>query len=245
MTIAAVIQARTGSTRMANKAMLDLHGLRVLGWVIRAAQAAPGLDRVVVATTVEDYDDSVEEYARSQGCDVVRGSETDVLSRFVVAIDEFQPQAVVRLTADCPLLDPQLIGAVAALWRAYPDADLVSTVLTRTLPRGLDVELVTARALRSLNDSAVGVDRVHVTSRLYSRPDDATALGLVVSPPAGDLRVTLDTPPDMELLQALVPLLPGAAGRPPTWREVVATLRSRPDVVALNAHVRQKSIEEG
>lgn len=230
---------------MPNKAMADLHGMPVLGWVVRAAQSAHGVDDVIVATSYEDYDDTIEEYAKSLGVGVVRGSETDVLSRFIVALDEHPMDGVIRLTADCPLLDPRLIAAVAGAWRADPSLDLVSTVLHRTLPRGLDVELVKAATLRAVERSASGVDRVHVTSALYRQLETYRALGLIVSPPHDDLRVTLDTPEDYDLLTRLVDELPAHAERPPAWSEVVDVLTRHPELTAINAHIQQKKLEEG
>jgi spore coat polysaccharide biosynthesis protein SpsF len=148
----------------------------------------------------------------------------------------------VRLTADCPLLDPALIDAVAGAWAAAPTLDYVSTVLVRSLPRGMDIELVTARALREVDRTAVGHDRVHVTSGVYADPSAYRLLGVCVTPPANDLRVTLDTAEDLLLLSAVVAELPDA---PPQWRDVVALLRGRPDLVAINASVVQKPIEAG
>jgi len=165
-----------------------------------------------------------------------------VLSRFVAALDAHPADAVVRLTADCPLLDPTLIDAVAGAWAAAPTHDYVSTVLVRCLPRGLDVELVTARALRAVDRTAVGHDRVHVTSGVYADPTAYRLLGLWVTPAAGDLRVTLDTQEDLVLLRALVAELPDA---PPAWRDVVAVLRAHPDLVAINSGVEQKPLEAG
>jgi spore coat polysaccharide biosynthesis protein SpsF len=242
MRVNAVIQARTGSTRFPGKALVDLGGRPVLQWVVRAAQAATRVDQVIVATSTSAGDDAVADLAGSLGVAVVRGSEDDVLSRFVAALDAHPADAVVRLTADCPLLDPTLIDAVAGAWAASPTHDYVSTVLVRCLPRGLDVELVTAQALRAVSRMATGHDRVHVTSALYADPTAYRLLGLCVTPPADDLRVTLDTHEDLVLLRALVAELPDA---PPTWREVVAILRARPDLVAINAGVEQKPQEAG
>ena len=242
MRINAVIQARTGSTRLPGKVLADLGGHPVLEWVVRAARAATRVEEVIVATSTLAGDDAVAELADSLGVPVVRGSEDDVLSRFVAALDAHPADAVIRLTADCPLLDPTLIDAVAGAWAASPSHDYVSTVLVRSLPRGLDVELVTAQALRALDRMATGHDRVHVTSALYADPTAYRLLGLCVTPPADDLRVTLDTPEDLVLLRALVAELPDA---PPAWREVVATLRARPNLVAINAAVQQKPLEAG
>jgi len=242
MRINAVIQARAGSTRLPAKVLADLGGRPVLEWVVRAARAAGQIEKVIVATSTRPVDDEVADLADSLGVAVVRGSEDDVLSRFVAALDAHPADAVVRLTADCPLLDPTLIDAVAGAWAAAPIHDYVSTVLVRCLPRGLDVELVSASALRAVDRIATGHDRVHVTSGLYADPTAYRLLGLCVTPPANDLRVTLDTSEDLALLRALVALLPDS---PPAWRDVVATLRARPDLVAMNAGVQQKPIEAG
>ncbi|MFP5068822.1 cytidylyltransferase domain-containing protein [Pseudonocardia nantongensis] len=241
MRINAVIQARTGSTRLPGKVLRDLGGRPVLDRVVHAARAAPGIDQVLVATSTAPGDDAVAERASGLGVPVVRGSEDDVLTRFVQAADEHPCDAVVRLTADCPLLDPDLVGLVAATWRAAPQHDYVATTLVRTLPRGLDVELATVPALRALASSATGYDRVHVTSGLYGDPERFHCLGVVVAPPANDLRVTLDTADDLHALEGLVERL----GERTDWRSVVSVLRSNPDLVERNAHVRQKSLTEG
>ena len=242
MRINAVIQARVGSTRFPGKVLEDLGGRPVLEWVVRAARSAAQIDTIVVATSTKAADDDVAELAAHLGVAVVRGSEDDVLSRFVAALDAHPADAIVRLTADCPLLDPTLIDAVAGAWVASPTHDYVSTVLVRCLPRGMDVELVTAGALRAVDRTAVGHDRIHVTSGLYAQPSAYRLLGLCVTPPANDLRVTLDTREDLALLRALVAELSDA---PPSWRDVVAVLRARPELVAINAGVRQKPIEAG
>ena len=242
MRINAVIQARAGSTRLPGKVLADLGGRPVLEWVIRAARAATQIDKVIVATSTSAGDDVVADLASSLEVPVVRGSEDDVLSRFVVALDAHPADAVVRLTADCPLLDPTLIDAVAGAWAATPTHDYVSTILVRCLPRGLDVELVTAKALRAIDQMATGHDRVHVTSGVYADPTAFSLLGICVTPPANDLRVTLDTAADLDLLRALVAELPDA---PPPWRDVVAILRARPDLVAINSRVKQKPLEAG
>lgn len=240
--VVAVVQARTGSTRLPGKVMLPLGGRPVLGWVIRAAQAAAGVDQVVVATSTAAGDDAVADLAEELGVAVVRGSEDDVLSRFVLAQEATEADAVVRLTADCPLLDPALIAQVVAAWRADPTLGYVATTLVRTLPRGLDVELVSSDALHLADRHAERHHRVHVTSWLYTEPGRCRALGIVVAPDSHDLRVTVDTAVDVELLTAVVAELGDA---PPTWSDLVALLRSRPDIAALNRDVRQKTLEEG
>lgn len=229
-----------GSSRLPGKVLQPLAGRPVLGWVIRAAQEAE-VGPVIVATSDTPADDAVEEVARHAGALVARGPLDDVLSRFLVALaDADDGETVVRLTADCPLLDPDVIRMAVAAFEAGP-VDYLSTVEPRSLPRGLDVEVTSVGALRSIDGTAEGVDRVHVTSALYRSPGHRLG-SISFSPPAADLRLTLDTAEDLQLLEAVTTLL---GDRSPSWGELVDLLRARPDLVALNAHVRQKEIEEG
>jgi len=212
----------------------------VLAWVIEAARAAR-CDEVVVATTVLAEDDAVATIAVAYGARVARGPVDDVLTRYLMAVDATCADVVVRLTADCPLLDPSLIAMCV---RAFDPAELdyLSTNHPRTVPHGLDVEVVSARALRAASAVAQGHDRVHVTSYLYTHLDEFRVAGITCSPAATDLRITLDEPDDARLLDAIVAEL---GTRATSWRNVVALLRSRPDLVAINAHVRQKEPAEG
>jgi spore coat polysaccharide biosynthesis protein SpsF len=239
----AVVQARMGSNRLPGKVLRPLHGRPVLSWVIRAARESGVCDEVVVATSTDSGDDPVVKACANLGVPCVRGSEDDVLSRFLLALDSYPAQAVVRLTADCPLLDPEVIRqAVGAFHVEGMALDYVSTVLVRCLPRGLDVEVASVDALRELSAYAKGADRVHVTSGLYSDPDRYLVGGLTFLPRADDLRITLDTEQDAKLLDALVAHV---GDRTVPWRRLVRLLRTRPDLVALNADVRQKELHEG
>ena len=232
-----------GSTRMPGKVLRPLAGRPVLSWVLRAVRESRCADDVVVATSTLPEDDAVAALAEAEGAAVVRGPVDDVLDRYLLALDAHPADAVLRLTADCPLLDPALLRAVVGAWQAAPaEHDYVATTLQRTLPRGLDVELVTAAALREAGRLARDHDRSHVTSYVWGHPADFRLLGLVVAPAAQDLRVTLDTAEDAALLDAVVAEL---GDRAPGWRELVALLRSRPEFVALNAAVQQKALEEG
>ena len=239
--IMAVIQARTGSSRLPGKVLSDLGGQPVLSWVIRAARLSGSCDRVVVATTERSEDDAVVDLALAENVDVHRGSVDDVLGRFVGAARDHRPDAIVRLTGDCPLLDPALISAVVHTWQSTR-VDYVSTVAPRTVPRGLDVELVSFETLIRLHGLAEGVDRVHVTSYINANPEQFATVGITVRPVADDLRVTLDTAEDLDMLRHLVARLGPLA---PSWLEVVSLLRSSPELVAINSAVRQKAVAEG
>lgn len=235
-----VVQARMGSTRLPGKVLRPLGGRPVLGWVVRAATAA-GVGRVIVATSTAPADDAIAALGAELGIDVVRGPEDDVLARFLQALAGLaDDEVVVRLTGDCPLLDPTLVRMAVAAFEAG-DAEYLSTVVERTLPRGEDIEVTRAGTLRALDAGARGHDRVHVTSALYGDPTRRIA-GLVFRPAAADLRITLDTPEDADLLDGVVARL---GDRPPAWREVVALLRAEPELAGRNAGVRHKELDEG
>jgi spore coat polysaccharide biosynthesis protein SpsF len=215
----------------------------VLAWVVGAARASGVCDDVVVATSVEPLDDDVAALATSLRTTVVRGPEDDVLARFVLAADVSGADVVVRLTADCPLLDPTIIATCV---RAF-DPSSIDYVTTRHytangLAHGFDVEVVDAGVLREIDRCADGVDRVHVTSYVTAHPQRFRITEITLAPPSADLRVTLDEPDDAALLDAIVAELGNDAR---DWRRVVALLRSRPDLVAINAGVRAKPLAAG
>ncbi|HEV7649575.1 MAG TPA: spore coat protein [Actinophytocola sp.] len=235
----AVIQARLSSTRLPGKVLRPLAGRSVLSWVIRAAAHTAEIGTVIVATSSAPDDDAVADEAARAGAEVVRGPLDDVLARYELAADSHPCDAVVRLTADCPLHDPSLIAQVAGVWLADPGLHYVSNVLVRTLPRGFDVELVRRDVLAEQYATATGVHREHVTSGIYTRPEVYRCAGVVSGQDDSDLRVTLDTEQDAAVLDGVVGSLGDGVGR---WREVVALLRSRPDLAALNAEVVQKPL---
>ena len=191
-----IVQARMGSSRLPGKVLRPLAGRSVLGWVVRAAAASGAADDIVVATTQRPEDDAVAEECRRLGVACHRGPSDDVLSRFLGVLDHHPAEAVLRLTADCPLLDPALIRTAARVFRTVPGLHYLSTCLPRSVPRGMDVEVVDASVLRAIDGAATAHHRVHVTSYVYAHPDIYRVLGLTLPPDASDLRVTLDTPQD-------------------------------------------------
>ncbi|NUR84293.1 MAG: NTP transferase domain-containing protein [Nonomuraea sp.] len=241
MRIVGVIQARMGSTRLPGKVLRDLGGRTVLGWVVRAARESGALDGLVVATTTQAADDAVAAECARLGVDCHRGPVDDVLTRFVEALAGREADAVMRFTADCPLLDPAVIREAALVFRAVPGLDYLSTSLARTLPRGLDVEIAARAALDRADAEATGFHRTHVTSYVYAHPGESRLLGLAHQPVADDLRVTLDTEDDWRLISRVVAEL--GDGCVPA-RTLIGWLRARPEVCELNAHVRQKALQD-
>jgi spore coat polysaccharide biosynthesis protein SpsF len=239
--IVGIIQARMGSARLPGKVLLPLADRSVLGWVVRAARLGEVLDDLVVATTDRPADDAVVAECDRLGMARHRGPVDDVLARFIGALDAHPADAVMRFTADCPLLDPALVRRVGAMYRAAGDLDFVSTILRPTLPRGLDVEVIGAAALRRVDALAIGHDRTHVTSYAYTHPEAFTVMGFNFLPAAQRLRVTLDTAEDLALIQAVVRAF---GDNPIPYRTLIDWLADHPEVCALNADVRHKELTE-
>jgi spore coat polysaccharide biosynthesis protein SpsF len=239
--IVGIVQARMGSSRLPGKVLRDLGGRSVLAWVVRAVRQAEAVDDLVVATTTEAADDAVEAECLGLGVPCHRGPVDDVLTRFTQALARHPGDAVMRFTADCPLLDPVVIREAALVFRALPGLDYLATSLAGTLPRGLDVEIVARPALEHADRMATAHHRTHVTSYVYTEPGDSRLLGLAYTPAAADLRVTLDTEDDWRLISRVVAEF-GDGGVP--VRTLVGWLRARPEVRMLNAHVEQKALQE-
>ncbi|WP_196449934.1 cytidylyltransferase domain-containing protein [Planomonospora sp. ID82291] len=235
------MQARTGSTRLPGKVLRELSGRSVLGWVVRAVRESRAVDELLVATTAEAADDAVEAECARLGAACSRGPVDDVLTRFTAALAGRPGDAVMRFTADCPLLDPAVIREAALVYRAVPGLDYLSTALPRTLPRGTDVEIVGRAALERADREADAYHRTHVTSYVHTRPDDFRIMGLTYPPEAADLRVTLDTEEDWNVIGRVVREF---GDRPVPVGALVRWLRDRPEVRALNAHVEQKALQE-
>jgi spore coat polysaccharide biosynthesis protein SpsF len=222
-----VVQARTGSNRLPGKVLQDLGGRPLLRFMLdRLADLR--VDELVVATSVLDRDDAVVDVAWDAGRQVVRGSESDVLSRFVDALDARPADHVIRLTADCPLADPVLIESVLAR-HLDRGADYTSNVFPRTFPRGLDCEVMTATALRSAHAEATdAAEREHVTPFLYRRPERFALANMRNDRVLGREGWTVDTADDLVFVRSVVDKMRAAgAGDSFSWREAWSVVGSR------------------
>ncbi len=236
-----VVQARTGSTRLPGKVLQDLSGRPLLRFMLdRLADLR--VDQLVVATSTLARDDAVAEIADAAGHPVVRGSEADVLDRFVKALDAHPADHVIRLTADCPLADPALIESVFArhLDRA---ADYTSNVFPRTFPRGLDCEVMTAAALRLAHAEATDpAEREHVTPFLYRRPERFALANMRNDLPLGREGWTVDTADDLEFVRRIVAQMgDDDFSWRSAWAAVGARVPSEPGAVQLVPAGREHS----
>jgi spore coat polysaccharide biosynthesis protein SpsF len=201
--IVGVLQARMSSTRLPGKVLAPLAGEPMILRIIERIRRSRELDHLIVVTSVDPSDDPLVRVLENAGVTVRRGSLTDVFSRFLAVADEFDPEVVVRLTGDNPLVDPEVIDRVV---REHLDsgADYTSNSLTRTFPRGLDVEAVNPDALRSLATRDLQPDeREHVTIGVYRRPEEFRLHQVTQQPDRSELRWTVDYPEDFAFAEAV------------------------------------------
>ncbi|WNK01388.1 glycosyltransferase family protein [Thalassospiraceae bacterium LMO-JJ14] len=231
----AVVQARLGSTRLPGKVLMDLNGRSVLGRVLERCLAIPGIAAVVCATTDDENGALVAAEAENCGAFAFRGSEADVLDRMVGAARTQAADIVLRVTADCPAIDPEVCGAVLRLLQDT-GAAYATNNMPPSWPHGLDVEAMRMVDLEESWRTAHDPDtREHVTLDLRSRDGVSRVNLLGPGGDATDHRWTLDTADDLRFFQTLFTRLPeGAAGFP--WRAVEQAVRQPTDISGLNTH---------
>lgn len=239
MHLVAVIQARMGSERLPGKVLLPIGGKPVIAHVIGRARRSGAFDDIVLATTERDIDDPLAEAGKALGAIVIRGDEYDVQSRFLSAIERTGADGVVRLTADCPLLDPAMLAEMAAQFRGG-GFDYFSNCRFRSFPRGLDAEFVTADALRdAASNGCEPRHREHVTPYFYENPDRYRIGDHIAEPDRSNWRWTLDTPEDLTVLTNLIT---EAGSEFPSYAALSKLYSAHPEWHAINSHIEQKKV---
>lgn len=242
--ILGVVQARMGSSRLPGKVLADLGGRPVVERVLSRLKASELVDEVVIATSTAPADDALEDWARSSGTRVVRGDEFDVLDRFHSALGEFPgAEHLVRVTGDCPLIDPELVDEVIRL-HLRTGADFSANRLPppahRTTPVGLDVEVARRGALETAwRVAQEPADREHVMPFLYREPG---RFRVRISDMAEDLsgyRWTVDTPEDLAAVRAIWAHLSNPLAG---WAEVLSVVREHPEISEMNVQISQKQV---
>lgn len=241
--VVAIIQSRMGSTRLPGKVLMDLHGRTMLERVVGRTRRAELIDEVLVATTPHETDEPIIEECRRLDIPCFLGSEEDVLERYNRAAEWCRADVVVRITSDCPLIDPSETDRVI---RSFLDsrADYASNFIRRTYPRGLDTEAMSSATLaHAWLEARESYERIHVTPYIYGRPDTFQLLSVTGREDYSNYRWTVDTPEDLEFVREVYRQL----GRRETagWREVLALLQSNPRLAEINQSVRHKELVEG
>lgn len=242
MKVTAIIQARMGSTRLPGKVLMDLGGESVLSRVVQRLRRAKLLDQMVVATSVAAGDDAVTAECDRLGVVCFRGSEDDVLDRYHGAAQAWRSDAVVRITADCPLIDPEVVDRTIQIF-LDEGADYASNSIRETYPVGMSAEVFTSGALeKAWLEANQKCEREHVTPYFYEHPERFRISSIAAARDYSGYRLTLDTADDLLLLRGVYASFGNRDDM--RWQEVVELLERHPELAALNSHVAQKSVHE-
>lgn len=246
-----IIQARIGSSRLPEKVMRKILGKPLIGYLLDRVCNAKKVDKVILATTTKTEDDYLSEYVESLGFNVFRGSEDDVLSRYYHALCEFKSgsdnhNAVVRITGDCPLIDPGLIDKVV---QTYQDKKADYVALSEDFAEGLDVEIFSESLLvEAFKEAKLPSEREHVALFFHNNKSLFNIYRIKNKTDDSRYRITVDEPQDFEVVKAIIEYF-SKVGEEMNTRNIKKYLDGNPDVFNLNAHIvrnegLQKSLEK-
>lgn len=241
MRVLAIIQARMGSSRLPGKVLMDLGGEPMLVRVVNRTRRTGTLNEVVVATTTKLGDAAIVELCATRGWQSFRGSEDDSLDRYYQAASQYGADVVVRITADCPLIEPGIVDTVVEQFLdLQPHLDYACNFLPRrTYPRGLDTEVMRFDALeRAWREDQNPTWREHVTPYITRNPGLFQIHGVVNDVDYSFMRWTVDTVEDLELVRAVYQRLGNRDDF--NWREAIGLMECSPELMEINRHVQQK-----
>lgn len=231
MSVLAVVQARMGSTRLPNKVMMPVAGKPLVAFLLERLAAARKVDNIIIATSESPGNHPLVETVTALGYRCEQGSEEDVLDRFVKAVSRHEGDTIVRITGDCPLLDPAVVDACISLFEES-GADYCSNIDPATFPDGLDVEVFSREALLLAGEQATDrYDREHVTPYLR-RGDRFTRANLDNPQDLSAIRLTVDEEEDLALIRAIADAFAPRTIFP--LQEIIALLESNPELQTMN-----------
>ena len=234
MKVIAIIQARMGSSRFPGKVMRLINGVPMIELLLRRLDNATRIDQIILATSDDPCDQPLCDHVTGLGYDVFQGSESDVLDRYCQAAKLYQPDTIIRITGDCPLIDPDLVDCVIAAYEAQ-DVDYISNALPPTYPDGLDTEVFSFSALEvAANQATKARDREHVTPFIREFGLFKTS-NFAHEEDFSKERWTVDEPEDFEVVKNIFNYF-----HPRTdfsWLEVMALRQEQPDLFKANEHI--------
>ena len=244
--IVAIIQARMTSSRLPGKVLIDIAGFPMLYHVIKRVFSAQMVDQIVVATTDDPADDQIEEFCNSINISCFRGHPFDVLDRYYQAASKFQADIIVRITADCPMMDPALIDSLIQTFLETGvdfGANRLPPPWKRTYPIGLDIEIARFEALeKAWQDAESQFEREHVMPYLYDQPGRFKIMLAHHEPDYGEKRWTVDTPLDLALVNKIFGYFSPRIDF--SWMEVIDLIKSDPDLENINISISAKNVDE-
>lgn len=242
--IVAIIQARMGSTRLPGKILMDIAGKPMLWHIVNRLKYSRLINKIVIATSINKNDDAVEFFCGEHGISFYRGSQEDVLDRYYQAAYLYQADAVVRITADCPLIDPIVVDKVISGYLGnYEYFNGASNVIKRTYPKGLDTEVVSYFTLEKISKIASEpYEREHVTIFIYEHPGLFKLYSLENPDDLSDLRWTVDEEIDLRFVREIYKIL-YQDSKIFYMEDVLRILEKDPQLTQINKHIKRKDIK--
>lgn len=238
-----IIQARMGSTRLPGKILKPIMGRPMLDYLIERIHRVDTPHTLIIATTTNPQDEAIESFAKKENIKVFRGSEEDVLDRYYQTCCAYPAEIIVRITSDCPLIDPAIVDhAIHLLQNSKTPVDYISNTQQRSFPRGMDVEVFTFAALKAAaNEATSAYDREHVTPFIYNQPERFHLANFAHTPDISKYRLTVDTPEDFLLISKIFEeLYPN--NKKFTLADILRSFKQHPEWKKINAHVKQKEV---
>lgn len=239
----AIIQARIGSTRLPNKVMKLLCGKPILWHVWNRLKHSKSIDEIVIATTTLPEDDLIQSFCEDNKIEFYRGSSSDVLSRYYETAKKYNAKNVVRITSDCPVIDPQVVDKIISAFEKEK-IDYMSNGIVRTFPRGLDTEVFTFQALeKSFIEATKQYEREHVTPYIYQHQDLFTTKNFANDRDISYLRWTVDTPEDFKLIEKIYNSLYHQK-EIFLLDDILKLFDEQPELIKINQAIEQKKLGE-
>jgi spore coat polysaccharide biosynthesis protein SpsF len=246
LSVVATIQARMGSRRLPNKAFLKIAGKNPIQWIAHRLHACQSLDGVWLATTIERKDDPLAAMAKQLKIPCYRGPEKDLILRLLGAARAAKADAVVRVTADCPLVDPQLVDRMVESYRAHPRIDFVTNVYPPSYPDGLDLDILPRKTLERMDqDVKDPLHREWLTTYILERPKRFRILNIASDSDARDLRWTLDYPEDLRFLRTVFGHFIRRKQSQFGMNAIIRLLEQQPQLKKINARRIDRTILKG
>jgi spore coat polysaccharide biosynthesis protein SpsF len=232
--VGVIVQARMGSSRLPGKVLLPLKGAPVVHHVLKRVQSMRSAHVVCLATSDRPTDKPIADIVKPLGVHIFRGSEADVLDRYLRAAREIQADVVVRVTCDCPLIDPAVCDSLVQ-FHAENSLDIASVDHPSGWPQGLDCEVFTRELLERCASRAIGrEEREHVTTWMYDRNGVSARSMIGPGRAAADHRWVIDYPEDYQYLKRLFEYLP-APPAIPSWQQVMQIAEAHPELSSINS----------
>jgi len=241
MNISAIIQARMGSSRLPGKVLKEINSKPMVLQVIERLKKSKKIDNIVLVIPDTKENDILESFCLENRINYFRGSEADVLSRYYGAAEKFNSDVIVRITSDCPLIDPEVVDWVIEK-HLSSGADYTSNVFKRTFPRGFDTEVFNFEVLKkAYQETKESYQREHVTPYIWQNPEIFRIESVEASAELNypEFRLTVDTEKDLELIRRIFDYLPD-----PGIKKVIGLLKEKPELVKLNSNVKQKDFKD-